>query len=451
MTHDEAAELVHCSYDPWHFLTRHVWTQDPARGVARFPRYGFLQDLVRNAQCEVNLLVPKSRQMVVTWTVVAYFVWQALFRGPGVFLFISRSERCAEELLLRAQFILDHLPPFMQPKRRANSREELALAGVGSRILSLPATPDAPRMHSPTGVFWDEMAFTPFDEQIWGALKPALESGSSFIGVSTSAGPVGLFYRLLQSAETCGFSVLKIHYSAHPERDEEWQQRAHRSLSAQRWAQEMEISFDAAGSDLVYSEFDRVQHVLADPWRARTDWPLYRAIDFGYHHPFVLWIQETPQRDLIIFDEWAGKDHTTQQMLLSIHRVDLSHGLDELNMCWTACDPSGAAVRDSGISPVDILRRAGIKVCYRSSQIVAGIELVKFFLADAQGRVRLRISPQCKKTIADIAHYRWAAGREEPQKDGLCDHSMDALRYFIVNYQTRAEAVIAPRAYGLPR
>jgi len=450
MTQVEAQELVRCYRDPWYFMTHHVWTQDPARGVARFPNYRFLQNLVQSAEREVSLLVPKSRQMVVTWTVVAYFVWRALFRGPGLFLFISRNERCAEELLLRAQFILDRLPLYMQPKRRANSREELSLAAVGSRILSLPATPDAPRMHSPAGVFWDEMAFTPFDEQIWGALKPALESGGRFVGVSTSAGPIGLFYRLLQTADECGFSVTRIHYSAHPERGEAWQQRARRGLSAGRWAQEMEISFDAV-SDLVYCEFDPVRHILDEPWQARTDWPLYRAIDFGYHHPFVLWIQETPQRDLIVFDEWAGEDQTTEQMLRAIQRIDLSHGIDELCTRWTACDPAGAAVQDSGISPVDILQRAGIKLNYRSSNLAAGIELVKSFLEDARQRVRLRFSPRCKKTIADITRYRWAANREAPQKDGLYDHSMDALRYFVVNYQTRMEAIVSPRAFSLPR
>ncbi|MBM3325280.1 MAG: hypothetical protein FJY66_06390, partial [Calditrichaeota bacterium] len=235
MTRNEVQELLRCSGDPWHFLTKHVWTQDPARGVARYPNFKFLRELISNAERERSLLVPKSRQMVVTWTVVAYFVWRMLFRGPGVFLFISRSERCAEEVLLRAQFILDRLPAYMQPKRQANSREEIALTGVGSRLLSLPAVPDAPRMHSPAGVFWDEMAFTPFDEQIWGALKPALESGGRFIGVSTSAGPVGLFYRLIQNAKECGLGIYKIHYRSHPERDEAWEKQARRGLSAQRW------------------------------------------------------------------------------------------------------------------------------------------------------------------------------------------------------------------------
>ena len=450
MTSNETKELIRCYHEPWHFLTQHVWTQDPAQGVARFPRFKFLKELVRGLHSKTRLLIPKSRQMVVTWTVVAYFIWRALFRGPGVFLFISRSERCAEELLLRAQFILSNLPEYMQPKRTANSRSELALSGVDSRILSLAATPDAPRMHSPAGVFWDEMAFTPFDEQIWGALKPSLESGGRFIGVSSSAGPTGLFYRLLENAEESGFDTMRIHYSSHPKRKKKWEAQAKRGLSAQRWAQEMEISFES-GSDSVYNEFDRVRHILSEPWRVRTDWPLYRAIDFGYHHPFVLWIQESPQGDLIVFDEWAGDDATTEQMLLAIQRVDLSHGLDEAYMRWSACDPSGAAVKDSGISSVDFLQRAGIKLRYRHSHIAAGVELVKSFLEDARRNVRLRFSPRCKKTIADLAGYRWAAGRDEPLKDGRSDHSMDALRYFIINYQTHTEAIVMPRAFSLPR
>ncbi|MBU1983736.1 hypothetical protein KJ815_04940, partial [bacterium] len=415
MTPSAFHELLRCSRNPWHFLTAHVATQDPARGELRYPHYDYLRELVAATERHRFLLVPKSRQMLVTWTMVAATLWRALFQRPGMYLFLSRNERCAEELLTRARFVLDRLPEFMRPRLSRNSREEIAFAGLDSRILSLPASPDAPRMYSPTGVFWDEMAFTPYDENIWTALKPALDSGGRFVGVSSSGGALNLFARMVTSGSppvhggTEGgslFHVHRIHYSQHPERiSDDWKRLASRGLSATRWQQEQEISF-AAMSDLVYGEFDPQLHILREDWEINPSWELFRSIDFGYRHPFVLWIQRTPEGEFIVFDEWSADNRTTEEMLTAIRNVDLAHGISEDHVCWTACDPAGAATQDTGISPVDVLRRAGIKLRYRSSRIAAGVERVKSVLGDAAGRVRLRVSPRAKNLIADFGRYR---------------------------------------------
>lgn len=466
MTTAEFQTLIQASLDPWFFLTHLVKTQDPTRGIAAFPDWYYLHRLIGVARRERFLLVPKSRQMLVTWTMVALAVWRAMFRERGVLLFLSRNERCAEELMVRARFILDQMPRNLQPKLTANSKEEIAFRAFGSRILSLPASPNGPRMYSPSFVFWDEMAFTPYDEQIWSALKPALDSGGRFIGVSSSGGANNLFARFVQQHTTARedqisslipppsslFSVHRIHYSMHPERQtEEWKAQAALGLSEARWQQEQEISFEAR-SDLVYSEFDPQRHILGDDWLVRRDWEIYRSVDFGFHHPFVLWLQLTPEGEVIVFDEWSESDHTTDDMLRAIRNVDLAHGISESDVTWTACDPAGAAAQDAGISPANVMQRAGIKLRYRSSRISPGVERVKSALSDAAGRVGLRISPRCRNLIADLRRYRWATGGDEPLKDGLCDHSLDALRYFFVNLDSAREDINSrPRLAGMRR
>ena len=454
--------LLACAANPWHFFTEYVYTQDPKRGVCRYPDYDYLREFLRVMREQRMLLVPKSRQMMVTWSVVAYMLWLALFQRSGDYIFISRNERCAEELLDRARFILDHLPPWMQPKRVTNSSEEIAFAKIGSRILSLPASPNGPRMYSPTAVFWDEMAFTPFDEQIWTALKPALDSGGQFIGVSSSGGAMNLFARMATPIprlppsdggrrQEGGIYIHRIHYSVHPERNnDDWKRNAQSGLSLTKWEQEQEISFDSV-DDLVYNEFTPQLHVLECPPQPNPEFRLYRAIDFGYRHPYVLWIMIDQEGHVIPFDEWVGKDRTTEEMLQAIHAIDLSHGLREMDMEWTACDPAGAAVQDAGISPVDILRTRGIKLKYRSSKISPGIECVKQALRDARGRTTLYISPRCPQLIADFRRYKWDVRRDEPLKDGLSDHSMDALRYFFVNLESPDEMLYTPRIAGMAR
>ena len=466
MTSAEFQDLIRAARDPWIFLTQFVQTQDPERGVARFPDWHYLHRLVGVACRERYLLVPKSRQMLVTWTMVALMLWRAMFRERGVLLFLSRNERCAEELLERARFILDHLPRHMRPRLSSNSKEEIAFRTLGSRLLSLPASPNGPRMYSPSSVFWDEMAFTPYDEPIWAALKPALDSGGRFAGVSSSGGPNNLFARFVQQDRAVGgdrdssliphpsslFFVHRIHYTQHPERrNDRWKAQAGLGLSEARWQQEQEISFESQ-SDQVYSEFDPQRHILGQDWCVRRDWEIFRAMDFGYRHPFVLWLQLTGEGEVIVFDEWSESDRTTEELLRAVRNVDLVHGLTESDVTWTACDPAGAAAQDAGLSPVDLLRKVGMKLRYRSSRIAPGVERLKSALCDATGRVHLRVSPRCRRLITDFARYRWAANGEEPLKDGQCDHSMDALRYFFVNLDSAREEVnIIPRLTGMRR
>lgn len=447
MTRDEFQKLASAARDPWRFLTEFVQTQDPERGVLDYPSYPYLRKLIRKAMSRRLLLVPKSRQMLVTWTMVSFFLWRALFEKPGIYLYLSRNERCAEELIERTRFVLKRLPQFIQPSLSTNSRSELGFAGLGSRILSLPATSDGPRMYSPTGVFWDEMAFTPYDEQIWTALKPALDSGGSFVGVSSSGGPANYFARSVKSNGSRVFTIHRVHYSDHPLKKKRWQRKAREGLSARQWEREQEISFESS-SDLVYSEFDPVRHILTSDLKADPEADIFRSIDFGYRYPFVLWLQRFANGEMVVFDEWAGRDSTTEQMLQAIRKIDLMHGLTEADVCWTACDPAGAAAQDAGLSPVDQLAQEGVKLRYRSSRILPGIERVKTALCDAAGRVRLRVSPRCRTLITDFSRYRWAERGEVPLKDGQSDHSMDALRYFFVNLDSENELYAQPRLTG---
>lgn len=468
MTKQNFQELLRCSRDPWYFLTRYVKTQDPRHGIMSYPDFDYLRVLAYLTLNQRYLLVPKSRQMMVTWSMVSLFVWRALFKQPGDYLFLSRNERCAEELLDRARFILSQLPEFMRPALTTNNKSELEFGGLHSRLLSLPATPDGPRMYSPTAVFWDEMAFTPFDSQIWTALQPAIESGGSFVGVSSSGGALNLFAKLcsefpssplggqggvnsqvMTQPEGGLFHIHRIHYSQHPDRNSEWKLSASRGLSQSQWNREQEISFEP-NDNLVYSEFDPVVHVLKDEFHPRKEWPLFRTIDFGFRKPFVLWLQKLPAGEYVVFSEWEGRDTTTESMHAAITRKDIMFGLRETDFNWTACDPSGAAAQDSGISPADCLARNGMKLRYRASKILPGVELLKAAFRDASGKISLFISPRCQKLIADLRVYHWNDTKDEPVKDGECDHSLDALRYFFVNLDSTEERVpAAPRVAKL--
>ena len=78
---------------------------------------------------------------------------------------------------------------------------------------------------------------------------------------------------------------------------------------------------------------------------------------------------------------------------------------------------------------------------YRASRISEGIEAIRHALRPASGEARLLIDPRCRGLIAALRAYRYPdGGGENPHKDGVHDHPIDALRYYFVNTQAR-EAV----------
>lgn len=414
----------------WLWIQRYAHTLDTVGGVKPFPSWGFLQRLVDVFDQHRLVLVAKSRQMMVTWAVLATVLYRSLHHPPGIYLLLSKGGRDTGELVKRLKILVRHLPD--EVKEGVRIKTEEVIVKSGSRIIALPAAEYAPRMHSPAGVFWDEMAFTPHDEEIWAGVKPAIDAGGWFIGVSTPNGSDNIFYRLFHDPDN-GFVKERVHYSEHPLRDQRWLSEARRSLSEMRWRQEYEVDF-LAMSERVFDEFDPSLHLLPQPFtytseKGRT----VRGVDFGYRHPYVLWGQLSAEGDLTIFAEWEGKDATIEELGKAILNVQSQWGIKEEEIAISGCDPAGSSVGNEGLSPVERLHKMGIKMQWRRSEVMAGIDLVKFLLKDAKGRVRLRFAPSAHRTVEHLLNYRWAEGKEEPRKDEGHDHAMDALRYLVVN------------------
>ena len=80
-------------------------------------------------------LVPKSRQVGLTWICVCFILWHALFRPEILGLFFSLREKEASELLdFRLKGVYDHLPQWMKVKElNKDSTLEWEIS-TGSRV-----------------------------------------------------------------------------------------------------------------------------------------------------------------------------------------------------------------------------------------------------------------------------------------------------------------------------
>jgi hypothetical protein len=206
-----------------------------------------------------------------------------------------------------------------------------------------------------------------------------------------------------------------------------------RRASRSSWQSEM-LCEKPSLSNVVFAEFDPALHIASldyDPLLL-----LYRALDFGFVNPFVcLWIQLDGSGAVRVIDEYVRSRAT-----IDVNVEAVKARTPGAAVAATFCDPAGAGTSDiTGTSTIRELRSLGIPTRYRRSTIGEGIELIRRHLHAGDGKTRLVISPRCQRLIEAMSCYHYpdiASGgnREVPEKDGLYDHPIDALRYFFVNY-----------------
>jgi phage terminase large subunit len=194
--------------------------------------------------------------------------------------------------------------------------------------------------------------------------------------------------------------------------------------------------------NMVFDEFDPAIHVKSIDYDA--DLPLYRALDFGFVNPFVcLWIQVDSDGVVRVIDEYIRSRAT-----IDVHAEEIKSRtpVSEGQVAATFCDPAGKNANDvTGTSVVRELRTMGIVTQYRRSGILEGIELVRRAIRNGEGKSSLLISPRCQRLIEAMRCYHYperstGSGAELPLKDGLHDHPIDALRYFLINYTRSSKA-----------
>lgn len=195
---------------------------------------------------------------------------------------------------------------------------------------------------------------------------------------------------------------------------------------------------------VVFDQFDPAVHVKRVDYDPNL--PLYRSLDFGYVNPFVcLWIQDDGEGVVRVIDEYVRRRATIDVNAAQIKRRTVG-GEDRVRA--TFCDPAGGGANDvTGTSAIRELRSLGIVVRHRRSGILEGIELIRQALKAGDDTSRLVISPQCPRLIEAMQCYHYpesgsAAAGELPQKDGVYDHPIDALRYFFVNYQRSTKVTV---------
>lgn len=108
-----------------------------------------------------------------------------MFNDSAKALFLSQGEEEAWDLVNKARFILNHLPPFLRLKAKHETKGIIDFFSNNSIIQALPSTDKAGRGTDATLVVRDELAKHPYGRENFVAIGPAIDGGGQLIDLST--------------------------------------------------------------------------------------------------------------------------------------------------------------------------------------------------------------------------------------------------------------------------
>ena len=151
----------------------------------------------------------KSRQVMITWVVLAYILWRAKFMDHQLILVQSKREADAAKLVCvketepdaaRLTFMETHLPDYLRSvdfSRRGATAKCNVYFDSGSHVWGIPEGGSLIRSHTPSVLFSDEAGFQPAFGEAYRAALPAIRGGGQAIFVSSAE--VSEFQILLES------------------------------------------------------------------------------------------------------------------------------------------------------------------------------------------------------------------------------------------------------------
>lgn len=296
-------EFTKCMSDPLYFVSTYCWTFDPRPEAAPhhlpFHLYEYQKEAlltiiwhIKNGQ---DLLIEKSRDMGVTWIVLAALLWCWEFMPGFQALLGSRKEdlvdsRKLEALFPKLDYMMEKLPfqpEGFQPER---DRTHMTLLNPMNKnaIGGESANQNFARQGRYTVAVMDELPFWESPETAW---VSAGESTRCRIAICTPPRKVNFAKYLRFSGKV---KVLTLHWRLHPKKDEAWYESQKLRKLPEEVAQELDINWEGAITGRVYPEVD---HIVTGHFQYRADWPLYVSHDPG-HHPdphAVGWFQVNPE------------------------------------------------------------------------------------------------------------------------------------------------------------
>lgn len=323
-------EIEKCGQSFSYFLRTYVKTRNTQEraGIQPFPDWKYLMDLACDFEIYRRLLVHKTRQLLFSWIVAARLIQKCQWNKGEELICVSRGGMYSREIGLRAELIHNNLPEWMKFPIKTNRQfGEYLFPDTESKFMCLAADEDVGRSFSPSGIYFDELAFFPFGSKVMSALSPLLEKDVDFVGGSTANGEDSLFYPMWHD-ENSDVHRVTLHYSQHPKRGigSGWAEKAKRrpGMTQQKWLREQELSWSTPAGQPVYEIWNAAQSQPCFD-RYSPHRPLLRGFDRGFDDPAIVFTQINDDDQLIVLHSEKG-NHVAREKWLK-HCKDITESL----------------------------------------------------------------------------------------------------------------------------
>lgn len=461
------------------------------------------------------LFIEKSRQQRMTWLFAGIMLHETLFYQNRRTCFQSTKDEYAEKLVARAQFIYEGLeyvrfPGLPIAKMTAS---EIKIRENNSVISAVPQGGEVFSSLTFSNVLADEISKQAKAEEGYTDAMPTVQSGGKYVGIFTPNGKefgykkmhgvdrqnrkrgirivdstriYNLRYTEQQLIDMdqeefdsipfemiCAcvpgieFWIMKldeeitpclhIHYSSDPDKrpgteaGDAWYARERPKYSAERWAREMEISYDTFEGRPVVSNWEEktfVRHVEYDRnsiLRIPVDFGTevccagfmqkMKLANYDFYYPIILADIELRGSNTIVLAD----------SIIELLQIFFPHAWESGNFVAHP-DPAGfqksSVVSDKSLdSDIKILRSKGIPCVSQKFPISSSTRLVEtlFSRVSPVGDPGVLVHPRCHYLLRCLRggwHYPdKPVGQSDgkPEKDGEFDHGGDVIRYGFSN------------------
>ena len=189
----------------------------PKKGFIPFEPFWYQQEFLKDDS--QFRLVNKSRQIGFSTVCGAEAAFEVTHMPGAMIILLSKNKDASLNLMKYVKDILlsvkDIDPDF--PTIGKMTLSEITFPELGSRIVSVAASPEAGRSYSASHWYFDEIAHTPYVDDIFQAAAPTVaQTGGRITVFSSPKGRGNLFYDMNQKPDEYGFSVHKFPWWCNP-------------------------------------------------------------------------------------------------------------------------------------------------------------------------------------------------------------------------------------------
>ena len=245
-------EYQKCASDPIYFMKKYCMIQHPVRGKIPFHLYPFQEKTLTEFKNHRYNIILKSRQTGISTLTAGFSLWKMLFNQDFNVLVIATKQEVAKNLVTKVRVMNQYLPSWLKQETVEDNKLSLRYSN-GSQIKATSAAGDAGRSEALSLLVFDEAAFIDKIEEIWVSAQSTLSTGGNAIILSTPNGVGNFFHKTWVGAEdgTNTFNTIRLHWSVHPERGQDWRDEQEILLGPKGAAQECDCDFVSSGDTVI--------------------------------------------------------------------------------------------------------------------------------------------------------------------------------------------------------